>query len=146
MEFKISNSVYIVLCQKGRMTLRIIIALTCLYLAIIVVMPFQAVAAQWKLFFKSVGGSKVYIDTSSIVHLHDNRVRAWEKTENADGNAPLVVLQKIDCKERKIVMRQFGIETLSWLHDPNSLLNEWSYLDTSDLDERRFKIWCEQSQ
>jgi hypothetical protein len=114
-------------------------------------LPFQAIGAEWKLFFENQTRMKYYIDMNSIVSLPTGKMRAWEKIENTRGEGNLALLE-VDCRERKYTFRamepinKMDIEFSKAL-DANMRNwtvpdQEWEYLGTSDYDEAVFNTWC----
>ena len=114
-------------------------------------LPFQAIGAEWKLFFENQTRMTYYIDMNSIVSLPTGKMRAWEKIENTRGEGNLALLE-VDCRERKYTFR--AMEPINKMDiEFRKALNanmrnwtvpdqEWEYLGTSDYDEAVFNTWC----
>jgi len=107
-------------------------------------------AANWQQYY-AADESKIYIDKSSIVHLPDGKVRAWEKFISANGNGNLT-LTEIDCKQRMYTIRAMEpinpneTESLtafkSVVRDWTEPTQYWEYIDTTNKQVARFNIYC----
>jgi TPR repeat protein len=119
---------------------------------------------QWKPYFESKGNQTAYVDTSSIVRLPDNKVRAWSMDETPNHEWFMLWLYEIDCTQRMIILRDckigpsnMDLDTLT-IQERNKKYFDyleicsmfervgspsWQYLDpTSDRDTARYSMWC----
>jgi hypothetical protein len=98
------------------------------------ILSFRVSAAEWKLFFNDSG--KYYIDTSSIVQLPINKVRAWQKLGTAVGEATLSLVE-LDCDKKMVIFRQVQNGSI-FAKDYDS----WTYIEPTNFEEARYRTWC----
>jgi len=106
----------------------------------------SAYAAEWDLYFQNTVNVSFFIDTSSVVHLENGYVRAWQKQVPKDGDGFMYLLE-VDCKQRRQIIRSITPinSTLENLHAVSAMMSVysgWSFFEPNDLDEATYAKWC----
>lgn len=132
---------------------------------LVILKPYElGLGDQWKPYFESRGNQTAYVDTSSIVRLPDNKVRAWSMDETPNHEWFMLWLYEIDCTQRMIVLRDCKIgpsnmdlnkmtvqqqnkKYLDYLEICSMFESfgspSYQYIDpTSDRDTARYNMWC----
>jgi TPR repeat protein len=129
---------------------------------LILLKPYElGLGDQWKPYFESKGKTTAYIDTSSIVRLPENKVRAWSMEETPNHEWFMLWLWEVDCTQRMIILRDCKVGPSNM--DLNKLTVQkrnkkyidyqnicslfgspsYEYLDpTSDRDAAKYNMWC----
>lgn len=106
-----------------------------------------ASAAEWKSYFVNAVGVDFSIDVSSVSHLKNGDIRAWQKQQPKDGDG-FIYLLEVDCKGRKHIVRSITpikktIKNLQMIPTMLSLYGGWDYFEPNDLDEATYSEWCD---
>lgn len=140
------------------------IAASFAHIWLVILKPYElGLGDQWKPYFESRGNQTAYIDTSSIVRLPDNKVRAWSMEETPNHEWFMLWLWEIDCTQRMIILRDckvgpsnMDLNKLSVQQQNKTYLDyleicsgfeelgrpSYQYLDpTSDRDTAKYNMW-----
>ena len=104
----------------------------------------EAFAADWRVWYESDNNFNCYIDVSSIVHLNNNKVRAWSKC----GFEHVEFLYEIDCNQRRYLLREARsiqngeIDSREEAEVYNQDGGIWKYLSSSDTSNAQYNAWC----
>ena len=109
-----------------------------------------ASAAEWKRYYYSDAGVTFSIDTTSIVHLTNGYVRAWQKQEASDGEGSIYLLE-VDCRQqRRSILSVMPIkkapEDLEKIPAITTWYKGWDFFEPNDQDKATYTEWCQDSK